>query len=46
MTIRDYIKDESFDGDVVIAYYESGYYNIEVDLDFEIDEKEAEEFET
>lgn len=47
-TIREYIKDNCrIDYEAVIAYYESGYCNVEVDIDFEYDdEKEAGEFET
>ncbi len=45
MTIREYIKDNChIDYDAVIAYYESGYYDTEIDLDLD-DEKDAGEFE-
>ena len=45
MTIREYIKDNChIDYEAVIAYYESGYYDTEIDLDLD-DEKDAGEFE-
>ena len=45
MTIRDYIKDKChIDYEAVIAYYESGYYDTEINLDLD-DEKDAGEFE-
>ena len=45
MTIRDYIKDNChIDYEAVIAYYESDYYDTEIDLDLD-DEKDAGEFE-
>ena len=45
MTIREYIKDNChIDYDAVIAYYESDYYDTEIDLDLD-DEKDAGEFE-
>ena len=46
MTIRDYIREKSDIGDAVIVYGESGYYGGDVDLDFEWEEKNEDDFET
>ena len=46
MTIRDYIREKSDIGDAVIVYGESGYYNGDVDLDFEWEEKDEDDFES
>ena len=47
MTIREYIKDNChIDYEAVIAYYESGYYDTEIDLDFEWEEKGEDDFES
>ena len=46
MTIKDYIGEKSGIGDAVIVYGESGYYNGDVDLDFEWEEKDEDDFET
>lgn len=46
MTIRDYIREKSGIGDAVIVYGESGYYGGDVDLDFEWEEKDEDDFES
>ena len=47
MTIREYIKDNCrIDYEAVIAYYENGPSINDIDLDFEIDERGVEEFES
>ena len=46
MNIREYIEENSYIGDAVIVYYESGYSDIDINLDLEIDEKDDGEFET
>ena len=46
MTIKDYIREKSDIGDVVIVYSESGYYSGDVDLDFEWEEKDEDDFES
>lgn len=46
MTIRDYIRDNCYiPYEAVIAYYESGHFDGEVYIDFDIDEKEEGEIE-
>lgn len=45
-TIKEYIKDNChIPYEAVIAYYESGHFDGEVDIDFDIDEKEEGEIE-
>lgn len=47
MTIRDYIRDNCVIAyGAVIAYFESGRYDTDVDLDFEIDEIDPVDFDT
>lgn len=46
MTIKEYIREKSDIGDAVIVYGESGYYGGDVDLDFEWEEKDEDDFET
>lgn len=46
MTIKEYIREKSDIGDAVIVYGESGYYGGDVDLDFEWEEKDEDDFES